>query len=123
MIQKLKGVFRCLDDHEVKYVVIGGIAAVLHGVPRTTFDLDVLIEATVENAGRLLLALLEAGWGTAALTTPEEILANVQPGWPPGPPHSNLPLKFLFSSETIFRSGGSRTARFVPPPPMGEVRW
>jgi hypothetical protein len=30
--------------------VIGGIAAVLHGVPRATFDLDILIEASIENA-------------------------------------------------------------------------
>ena len=36
--------------YEVRYVVIGGIAAVLYGVPRATFDLDILIEATPENA-------------------------------------------------------------------------
>lgn len=30
--------------------IIGGIATVLHGVPRATFDLDVLIEARPENA-------------------------------------------------------------------------
>jgi hypothetical protein len=57
-------------------VVIGGIAAVLHGVPRATFDLDILIEATLENAQRLLTAFLEAQIGTAALTTAEELLAH-----------------------------------------------
>jgi hypothetical protein len=57
-------------------VVIGGIAAVLHGVPRATFDLDILIEATSDNAERLLDAFLDAGLGTAALTTPDEVLAN-----------------------------------------------
>jgi hypothetical protein len=60
----------------VKYVVIGGIAAVLHGVPRATFDLDILIEATPANARRLLDALLEAKLGTATLTTAEELLAQ-----------------------------------------------
>jgi hypothetical protein len=60
----------------VKYVVIGGIAAILHGVPRATFDLDILIEATPDNARRLLDALLEAGLGTASLTSPEDVLAN-----------------------------------------------
>jgi hypothetical protein len=56
--------------------VIGGIAAVLHGVPRATFDLDILIEASPENAKRLLGALIEAGLGTAALTSAAEVLAN-----------------------------------------------
>jgi hypothetical protein len=60
----------------VKYVVIGGIAAILHGVPRATFDLDILIEATPDNAQRLLDALLDAGLGTAALTSSGDLLAN-----------------------------------------------
>lgn len=48
----------------------------MHGVPRATFDLDILIEATPDNTQRLLAALLEAGLGTAALTDAKEILAN-----------------------------------------------
>jgi hypothetical protein len=60
----------------VKYVVIGGIASILHGVPRATFDLDILIEATPANAQRLLDALLDAGLGTAALTSSNAVLAN-----------------------------------------------
>lgn len=50
MLNKLKGVFKSFQQHEVGYVVIGGIAVVLYGVPRATFDLDILIEATPENA-------------------------------------------------------------------------
>jgi hypothetical protein len=57
-------------------VIIGGIAAVLYGVPRATFDIDILIEATIENAQRLLSALLEAGLGTASLISPEELLTK-----------------------------------------------
>jgi len=56
--------------------VIGGIASILHGVPRATFDLDILIEATSDNSQRLLDALLDAGLATAALTNAEDILAN-----------------------------------------------
>ncbi|OIP89771.1 MAG: hypothetical protein AUK24_05780 [Syntrophaceae bacterium CG2_30_49_12] len=76
MLNRLKGVFESFQKHEVKYIVIGGIAAVLYGVPRATFDLDILIEATPENACRLLDALLEAGMGTATLTNANEILSN-----------------------------------------------
>jgi hypothetical protein len=76
VLNRLQGVFRSFQQHDVKYVVIGGIAAILHGVPRATFDLDILIEATPDNAQRLLEALLDAGLGTAALTSPGDVLAN-----------------------------------------------
>lgn len=76
MLDRLADVFKSFQDREVRYVVIGGIAAVLHGVPRATFDLDVLIDPLPENAERLLAALLQAGLGTASLTTVESVLAN-----------------------------------------------
>jgi len=74
MLNRLRGVFASLQNHDVKYLVIGGIAAVLHGVPRATFDLDILIEATPNNAERLPKALKDAGLDTAELTTVEELL-------------------------------------------------
>lgn len=76
MLNRLQTVFKSFQNHDVRYLVIGGIAAILYGVPRTTFDLDILIEASPENAQKLLDALLEAGFGTASLTTPEDICAN-----------------------------------------------
>lgn len=76
MLNLLKDVFASLRRHKVRYLVIGGIAAVLHGVPRATFDLDILIEAKPENAKNLLEAFLDAKLGTAALTTPEELLSQ-----------------------------------------------
>jgi len=56
--------------------VIDGIAAVLYGVPRATFDFDILIDASPENTQHLLDALLDAGIGTASLTNVDEILSN-----------------------------------------------
>ncbi len=76
MLNLLKDVFSSLQRHKVRYIVIGGIAAVLHGVPRATFDLDILIEAKPENAKNLLEAFLDAKLGTAALTTPEGLLSQ-----------------------------------------------
>lgn len=76
MLDRLAGVLKSFQQREVRYVVIGGIAAVLHGVPRATFDLDILIDPTPDNADRLLAALAEAGLGTAALTTAANLLAN-----------------------------------------------
>ena len=76
MLSRLRDVFACLSSRHVKYLVIGGTAAVLHGVPRATFDLDILIEATPENATRLLAALRDAGFGTALLLEMEELLRH-----------------------------------------------
>lgn len=76
MLNRLTGVFKSFQDHKVRYIVIGGIASILYGVPRATFDLDILIQANHENAQKLLDALLDAGFGTASLTTPEDILKN-----------------------------------------------
>ena len=76
MLNRLQDVFKSFQRHDLRYVVIGGIASILHGVPRATFDLDILIEATPDNARRLLDALLDAGLGTAELTSPADVLAN-----------------------------------------------
>lgn len=77
MLNRLQDVFRCLKKHKVKYLVIGGIAAILYVVPRATFDLDLLIEATPKNAQNMLNAFLNAGLVTADLTSAEELLENV----------------------------------------------
>jgi hypothetical protein len=69
-------VFESFHSHEVKYLVIGGVAAILHGVPRTTLDLDILIEATLDNAQRLLRAMEEGGLATAAMISAEELLTK-----------------------------------------------
>lgn len=76
MLNRLGDVFKSFQKNDVRYVVIGGIAAILHGVPRLTFDLDILIDPTSENAQRLLDALLEADIGTASLTSVDDLLDN-----------------------------------------------
>jgi hypothetical protein len=50
-----------LNRHGVHYVVIGGIAVLSHIPYRTTRDIDVLIEPTLENARRTRAAVGE--WG------------------------------------------------------------
>jgi hypothetical protein len=60
MLSRLRDVSASLSSQQVKYLVIGGTAAILYGVPRATFDLDLIIEASLENASRLLAALRDA---------------------------------------------------------------
>jgi hypothetical protein len=76
MLNRLQDVFKFFQQHKVRYMVIGGVASVLYGVPRATFDLDILIEATKENAQRLLAALKEAGFGTATMTNAGDIIEH-----------------------------------------------
>jgi hypothetical protein len=76
MLDQLQSVFASFQKNDVKYLVIGGIAAVLYGVPRATFDLDVLIAPTRDNVDRLLSAMIEAGLGTASLTSADDVLSK-----------------------------------------------
>lgn len=46
-----------LAAHEVEFVVVGGISAILRGAPVVTFDLDLVHRRTPENVRRLLAAL------------------------------------------------------------------
>jgi hypothetical protein len=53
------GLLRTLLRHEVDFIVVGGVAALLEGAPILTLDLDVLYNRTPENRERLLGALRE----------------------------------------------------------------
>ncbi|MCH9685104.1 MAG: hypothetical protein K0V04_26945 [Deltaproteobacteria bacterium] len=48
----LEGLLRALAEHEVSFIVVGGVAAVLHGAPTTTFDLDIVPEQSEANLDR-----------------------------------------------------------------------
>jgi len=50
-----------LVRHEVRFIVVGGIAAVLQRVPINTQDFDLVHERTQDNVERLLKALTEIG--------------------------------------------------------------
>ncbi len=54
-----------LAEANVRFVVVGGVAVCLHGYVRATRDLDILVEATEENAQRLLETLSSWGEGYA----------------------------------------------------------
>lgn len=51
--------FRVLDDHRVKFIIVGGVCAVLHGAPITTFDLDLVHSRTPVNLKFLMNALMD----------------------------------------------------------------
>lgn len=65
-----------LNRSRARYLVIGGVACILHGHIRATIDLELLIEATEENAARVLEALQRVGYGFAGEWQPRQIVAK-----------------------------------------------
>ena len=63
-----------LNRANAKYLVIGGVACILHGYARATDDVDILIERTESNAARVLRALSRVGYGFAREWSPAELL-------------------------------------------------
>jgi hypothetical protein len=53
----LAALIEILTSSGVEFIVIGGAAAVLHGAPTTTFDLDIVHQQTSENVDRLMSVL------------------------------------------------------------------
>lgn len=64
-----------LNKNDVAYVVIGGMAVLSHTPYRTTRDIDVLIEPTVDNARRARNAVRDWG-GFEPEYSPEEFISG-----------------------------------------------
>ncbi|MGH7596204.1 MAG: nucleotidyl transferase AbiEii/AbiGii toxin family protein [bacterium] len=50
-------VLKAFEEHEVDYVLIGGVAVILHGMQRLTLDIDVFVKIVPENIDKLRKAL------------------------------------------------------------------
>jgi Nucleotidyl transferase AbiEii toxin, Type IV TA system len=51
--------FRALAKHDVRYVLVGGVAMNLHGVPRMTMDVDIVLAMDRSNLEVFLAACAE----------------------------------------------------------------
>ena len=60
--------FRLLNQHGAKYLLVGGYAVVLHGNNRFTGDMDVFVQRTRENADAVCAAYHEFGLGRGEVT-------------------------------------------------------
>ena len=70
---------RVLSDANVDFLVVGAHARSIHGTPRATGDLDILLRPSEENARRTLLALSRfgaplEGLGASDLLEPEMVV-------------------------------------------------
>ena len=76
---------KLLNCHKVRYVIVGGYALGAYLIPRTTKDLDILIEATERNAIKLIHALKDFGFGSLGLKITDftEPAFTIQLGYEP----------------------------------------
>ncbi len=75
--EDILSLWKCLQQNEVRYIMIGGFATNLHGYSRATNDIDIWIEDNLGNRKKLRKALKEQGSGDYS---PIETMDFI-PGW------------------------------------------
>ena len=58
--------FNALEQHRVRYLLVGGLAMNLHGVPRMTMDVDIVMALDSENRDAFLAAARALGLNPVA---------------------------------------------------------
>lgn len=53
--------FRCLHEHRVRYLLVGGLAMNLHGVPRMTMDVDIVLALDDANLDSFIACARKLG--------------------------------------------------------------
>jgi hypothetical protein len=82
MVGEIEQVLDALNQAGVRYLVVGGVAVVLHGYLRTTADLDLVIHLEHENALLAVRALAGLGYRPRAPVAPELFAdQTVRDGW------------------------------------------
>ena len=69
----LERIFAALEASGARYLVVGGVAVVLHGHPRFTADLDLVVALDAENVQRVLEALGELDYRPRAPVAAKEL--------------------------------------------------
>ncbi len=67
---------RLLNSNNVKYVLVGGLAVVIHGHFRTTKDMDIFYERSIENSENVLKSINEFGLKYLKLTVEDLMDTN-----------------------------------------------
>lgn len=71
-----------LNRSGVRYVVVGGVAVVLHGYPRLTADLDLVVDLAPEQAAAAIDAIVGLGYRPRLPVDPGDFAdPDVRRGW------------------------------------------
>ncbi|MDI6736682.1 MAG: hypothetical protein QME42_10925 [bacterium] len=55
------GIITAFNKKQIKYIIVGGMAINLHGIPRMTYDIDLILDLEDDNLTKFLNLLKE--WG------------------------------------------------------------
>ena len=70
-----RGIFKEINKLKIDYLVVGGLAVNFHGIPRLTYDVDLMILLQAENIKKLVTKLTAWGYRPKVPVNPME-LAN-----------------------------------------------
>jgi len=76
--QDFQDFINCLNKNEVKYLLVGGYAVILHGYIRSTADMDIWVHRSQKNYRKLMKALVDFG---APAIPEEEFFGNEFDVW------------------------------------------
>lgn len=77
--QVLQTVAGFLESHETRHAVIGGVAIAMYGHPRTTLDLDLIVESRIQED--LVRWLESLGYRTLHRSSGYSNHAHPEPSW------------------------------------------
>lgn len=60
-VQDFEDLLALLEKHQVRYLIIGGLAFIYHAKPRYTKDMDIWVDFSLENLAKANAALKEFG--------------------------------------------------------------
>ena len=64
-------IFQILNATGVRYVVVGGLATLLHGYGRLTADVDLAVDLAPEEVSKVIRALVENGFRPQVPVSPD----------------------------------------------------
>lgn len=74
--EDFKDFIRAFNNQEVEYILVGGYAVIIHGYNRTTGDMDIWVNQTVDNYKKIVKAFDEFGMPVFDMTE-KNFLHNV----------------------------------------------
>ena len=64
---------KSLNDNKVRYLIVGGLAVNLHGIPRMTQDIDIIIEMQQDNIINTIKSFKDIGYSCKLPINPEDM--------------------------------------------------
>lgn len=105
----LKQIAQQLDNAEIRYMVIGGQAVLIHGEPRFTKDIDITMEITPQNLQQVLEVVKHLGLKILV----KDVEKFVEDTWvlPTLDERSGIRVDFIFSFSTYEKTAIERAVK------------